>query len=145
MLTSIDDSKKYYIYVSPYIPLCIDQQNYISTEDLRLIRRIVRDFRTRGYSVEASLESWGRVRMGEEKHILPQIHRANKVINTSLAYEVGVLKILAAPLLLSVPASSEWYGEARRLSSFLKQFFTINSEYVPEDSIIREFIGGRND
>lgn len=145
VLTSIDDAKKYYIYVSPYIPLCIDQQNYISTEDLRLIRRIVRDFRTRGYSVESSLESWGRVRAGEEKHILPQIHRANKVINTSLAYEVGALKVLASPLLLSVPSSSEWYGEARRLSSFLKQFFTINCEYVPEDSIIREFIGGKND
>ncbi len=145
VLQLIDDETKYYIYVSPYMPLCIDEQNYISTEDLRLIRRIVRDFRTRGYSVEQSLESWGRVRSGEEKHILPHVYRANRLINTSLSYEVGVLKILAAPLLLSVPSTSEWYGEARRLLSFLKQFFTINSEFVPKDSIIREFIGGNDD
>ena len=144
-LPFIDEKVKYRIFISPYNPLCIDEQNYISTEDLRLLRRIVRDFRTRGYSVVSSLESWGRVRSGEEKYILPLVSNANKIINTSLPYEVGVLKVMVSPLLFSVPISSPWYGEARRLLSFLKQFFTINSEYVPKDSILREFIGGNND
>ena len=142
VLPMIPDVIKYKIYVSPYIPLCLDQQNYISLNDLRLIRRIVRDNRTRGYSVEATIDYWHKVRRGEEKYIIPCINQADKIINTSLPYEVGVLKVFVEPLLYSVQPNSEYYTEARRLLSFLKQFFAISSENVPNDSIIREFIGG---
>ncbi len=145
VLPMISDLIKYKIYVSPYIPLCLDQHNYISLNDLRLIRRIVRDSRTRGYGVNETLKYWIKVRKGEEKNIIPFIHQANKIINTSLPYEVGVLKVFVEPLLYSVPADSEYYSEARKLLSFLKQFFAINSEFIPKDSIVREFIGGAND
>lgn len=144
-LPMISDLIKYKIYVSPYIPLCLDQHNYISLNDLRLIRRIVRDFRTRGYTVNETIKYWTKVRNGEEKHIIPYIHQANKIINTSLPYEVGVLKVFVEPLLYSVPSDSKYYSESRKLLSFLKQFFAINSEYIPNDSILREFIGGAID
>jgi len=144
VLTIIPTTMKYKIYVSPFIPLCLDEHNYISCNDLRLLRRIVRDFRTRGCSIETTLNYWRKVRSGEEKHIIPCIHQANKIISTSLPYEVGVLKVLVEPLLYSVSHKSPHYNEARRLLSFLKPFFTINSEYIPKDSILREFIGGDN-
>lgn len=144
MLPMISNDVKYKIYVSPYIPLCLDEHNYISLNDVRLIRRMVRDFRTRGTSVDETLSYWRKVRMGEEKHIIPFIHEANRIINTSLPYEVGVLKILVEPLLFSVKNDNPYYNEARRLLNFLKQFFAINSEFVPKDSILREFIGGDN-
>ena len=105
---------------------------------------MVRDFRTRGSSVGDTLKYWQKVRLGEEKHIIPYISTANKIINTSLPYEVGVLKILVEPLLYSVPKVEPYYNEARRLLNFLKQFFPINTEFVPKDSILREFIGGNN-
>lgn len=145
LLPMIPSTIKYKIYVSPFIPLCLDEHNYISCNDLRLIRRIVRDFRTRGYGVATTIKYWQKVRNGENQYIVPFIHQANKIINTSLSYEVGVLKVFIEPLLYSVPITSEYYSEARRLLSFLKQFFTISSEFVPIDSIIREFIGGNND
>ena len=133
---------KYKIYVSPFIPINVDQQNYISSNDLRLLRRIVRDFRTRGYDVSSTIKNAKKVRYGEDKYIIPLIPTADKIINTSLSYEVGVLKVYVEPLLYSVPISSPFYGEARRFLSFLKQFYTISSEYIPKDSILREFIGG---
>lgn len=142
LLTFIPKEEKYKIFVSPYIPICIDEQNYISNNDLRLIRRIVRDFRTRGYDVISTIKNSKKVRLGEEKYIIPLIPSADKVINTALSYEVGLLKVYVEPLLYSVDATSEYYIETRRLLSFLKQFFSISSEYVPKDSILREFIGG---
>lgn len=144
LLPMLPKSIKYKIYVSPYIPLCLDQHNYISCGDLRLLRRIVRDFRTRGFSPEGVIKHNKKVKVGENKYIIPYIHQADKIINTSLAYEVGALKVFVEPLLFSVPNDSEYYNEARRLLHFMKQFFTISSEYIPEDSILREFIGGNN-
>lgn len=144
LLPMIPNSIKYKIYVSPYIPLCLDQHNYISCRDLRLIRRIIRDFRTRGFDPEGVIEHNKKVKAGENKHIIPFINHADKIINTSLAYEVGALKVYVEPLLFSVPADSKNYNEARRLLSFMNQFFTISSEYIPKDSILREFIGGDN-
>ena len=144
LLPGIDNKYKYKIYLSPFIPLNIDRHNYISTTDLRLIRRIVRDNRTRGYSVNKTIDVWQNVRNGEEKYIFPYIHQADKVINTALAYEIGVLKVYAEPLLRSIRVDSNYYEEARRLINFLKIFYTIPSEYVTEDSILREFIGGDN-
>ena len=125
------------------LPKGIDKYNYVSTIDLRLLRRIVRDNRTRGYDVIKTIDNWQSVRNGEEKYIFPYIHQANVIINTALAYEVGVLKVYVEPLLLSVSVDSIYYEEARRLVDFLKQFFPIPGEYVNDESILREFIGGR--
>lgn len=140
----IDKKYKYKIYLSPFIPLSIDKHNYVSTLDLRLLRRIVRDNRTRGYNAEATITSWQSVRHGEENYIFPFIHQADTIINTALNYEVGVMKVFVEPLLFSVSVESPYYEEARRLIDSLKQFFPIPGEYVSDDSILREFIGGKN-
>ena len=140
---NIENKYKYKIYLSPFIPLSIDRHNYVSTLDLRLLRRIVRDNRTRGYSVVETIDSWQDVRNGEEKYIFPYIHQAETIINTALPYELGVLKVYVEPLLLSVSVNSKYYEEARRLLGFLKQFFPIPGEYVSDESILREFIGGK--
>ncbi len=143
LTAGIDNKHKYRIYLSPFIPINIDMHNYVSTLDLRLLRRIVRDNRTRGYDCLKTIDNWQRVRNGEEKYIFPYIHQADVIINTALAYEVGVLKVYVEPLLLSVGVDSIYYEEARRLIGFLKQFFPIPGEYVTDDSILREFIGGK--
>lgn len=145
LLPMIPNNIKYKIYVSPFIPLSIDEHNYINDTELRLIRRILRDFTTRGYSVETTIKNCKKVHLGEEKHILPLVGNADIILNTSLSYEVGVLKVLIEPLLYAVDQSSEYYNDARRLLKFLKQFFPISSELVNKDSLIREFIGGYND
>ncbi len=145
LLPNISKNKKYKVYLSPFIPLNIDRHNYISTLDLRLLRRIVRDNRTRGYDVNNTIKSWQNVRKGEEKHIFPFIHLADAIINTALPYEVGVLKVYVEPLLRGVGVESEYYEEARRLLNFLKVFYPIPGEYVNKDSILREFIGGNDD
>ena len=144
LLPMIPKTMKYKIYVSPYIPLRLDQHNYISCGDLRLIRRIARDFQTRGFSPEGVIKHNKKVQAGENKYVIPYLHLADKIINTSLAYEVGALKVFVEPLLFSVSYNSVYYNEARRLLNFMKQFFTISSEYIPKDSILREFIGGDN-
>lgn len=142
---SVDNKYKYKIYLSPFIPVNIDKHNYISTLDLRLIRRIVRDNRTRGYNVEETLDNWTRVRKGEDKFIFPFIHQADAIINTALEYELNVLKVYVEPLLLSVSPKSPYYEEARRLTDSLKHYWTIPSEYVDNNSVLREFIGGLDD
>ena len=135
---------KYKVYLSPFIPLNIDRHNYISTLDLRLIRRIVRDSKTRGHDVTSTLKNWQSVRNGEEKYIFPYTHQADFIINTALPYEIGVLKVFVRPLLLSVTTDSPYYEEARRIMKFLQSFYSISSEYVSKGSILREFIGGNN-
>lgn len=141
MVPEIDPSWKYKVYLSPFIPLNIDKHNYISTVDLRLLRRIVRDNRTRARDVGKSIMEWNSVRSGEKKYIYPFINNIDYILNTSLVYEVGVLKVFVEPLLYSVKADSPAYNEARRLIGSLKIFFPIPSDYVNEDSILREFIG----
>ncbi|MBE6154674.1 MAG: nucleoside kinase [Firmicutes bacterium] len=138
----IPQKYKYKIYLSPFIPLNIDRHNYISTIDLRLIRRIIRDNRTRGHDVSKTIEGWQSVRNGESKYIFPFTHQANTIINTALPYELGVLKVYIEPLLLSIDTNSEYYEEARRLLYFLRSFYPISSDYVSKSSILREFIGG---
>ena len=145
LLPSIDNKYKYKIYLSPFIPLNIDRHNYISTIDLRLIRRIIRDNRTRGYDINRTINVWQNVRNGEEKYIFPYIHQADIIINTALPYEIGVEKVYVEPLLRSINVESNYYEEAKRLLNFLKMFFTIPGEYVSDDSILREFIGGNDD
>lgn len=137
----VEEKYKYKIYLSPFIPLGIDRHNYVSTVDLRLLRRIVRDNRTRATDVSKTIELWQRVREGEEKYIFPYIHQADIVINTAYVFEVGVLKVFVEPLLYSVGLDSPYYEEARRLIKSLQGFYPIPSEYISKDSILREFIG----
>lgn len=141
MTPTLEASLKYKVYLSPFIPLNIDRHNYISTTDLRLIRRMVRDNRDRASDVGQTIEYWGSVRSGETKYIFPFINNIDRVVNTSLIYEIGVLKVFAEPLLYSVKPESPAYNEARRIINALRGFFPIPSDFVPGDSILREFIG----
>lgn len=136
----IDNKYKFKIYLSPFMALNLDRHNYISTLDLRLIRRIVRDFKTRGRSLDQTFDSWQGVREGEEKYIFPYIYQADVIINTAMAYEVGALKLYAEPILFSIDHNSKYYNESKRLISVLKPFFIVPSEYIPKFTIIREFI-----
>jgi len=137
----IENKYKYKIYLSPFIPLGIDRHNYVSTVDLRMLRRMIRDNRTRGTNVSQTIKNWQTVRNGEEKYIFPYIHQADVVINTAYAFEIGVLKVFAEPLLYSVGLDSPFYEEARRLINSLRGFYPISSECISKDSILREFIG----
>lgn len=142
LIQNQDLSLYYKIYISPLTPLNVDRHNYISTTDNRLIRRIVRDFRTRGRSAEASLATWDSVRRGEEKYIFPYTDTCDAILNTAYAYEIGVLKVYIEPLLYSIKMDSKFYGEARRLLDNLKTFYSIPSEFVSHENLLREFIGG---
>ena len=142
ILKNIPRSRKYKMYISPMTGINIDNHNRISTSDNRLLRRIVRDNRTRGYKVERTLEAWKDVREGEEKYIFPYQDEANVTFNTALIYELGILKTYAEPLLYSVDPKSEYYNEAKRLINILKTFLPMPSEDIPDDSLLREFIGG---
>ena len=139
---SIDRKNKYKIYLCPLTVLSLDNHNRIRTTDNRLLRRIVRDNRTRGYSASDTLSSWGKVREGEEKYVFPFQDEADVIFNTSLIYELGVLKTYAEPLLYSVEESDPMYKEAVRLLNLLKNILPISNDYIPVDSIVREFIGG---
>ena len=132
----------YKIYISPLTELNIDNHNRISTSDSRLLRRIVRDNRTRSYSVEHTLSQWESVRNGEEKWIFPYQDDNDAIINTAAIYEIGVLKTYVEPLLYSVESDSPYYEDAKRLLNFLRLFLPISADAIPEDAIIREFIGG---
>lgn len=142
ILTSISREKKYKIYISPLTELNMDNHNRISTTDNRLLRRIIRDNRTRNYRVEHTLAQWASVRAGEEKYIFPYQDESDAMINSAAIYEIGVLKTYVEPLLYSVEPDSPQYEEAKRLINFLRLFLPIPSESIPEDAIIREFIGG---
>ena len=142
ILTSISREKKYKIYISPLTELNMDDHNRISTTDNRLLRRIIRDNRTRNYKVEDTLAQWPSVRAGEEKYIFPYQDESDATINSAAIYEIGVLKTYVEPLLYSVDPESPQYEEAKRLINFLRLFLPIPSESIPEDAVIREFIGG---
>ncbi len=142
MTKSIKRDSKYKIFVCPLTPLGIDRHNHLSTTDMRLIRRIVRDNRVRGYKVEETLKSWGTVKAGEEKYIFPYTSDVDAVLNTAYTYEVGLLRVFAEPLLYSIKMDSSFYEESRRLIGLLQNFFPISSEYIEDDNTLREFIGG---
>ena len=141
MTPELEPELKYKVYLSPFTPLNFDRHNYVSTTDLRLLRRIVRDNRSRALDVGKTISYWGKVRHGEEKYIFPFINNVDAILNTSLIYEIGVLKVFVEPLLYSVKRNSPSYNEARRLINSLRVFFPIPSDYVPDESILREFIG----
>lgn len=142
ILSNINAINKYKIYLSALTEINIDKDNRIPTTDNRLIRRLVRDYYTRGYSPEDTLRVWANVREGEEKYIFPNQDEANVVINTGLVYEFPVLKVYALPLLYKVKKNSIYYDDAKRLIRLLDIFLPVPSEQVPNDSILREFIRG---
>ena len=137
----IERKNKLKIYISPFMPLALDRHNHIQTTDLRLIRRMVRDYNHRGYSASQTLTNWMGMRSSESAYIYPYQRDADIILNTSLPYEIGVLKTYAEPLLYSISKDSEYYEEAIRILNFLKCFINIPSEQVPSKSVLREFIG----
>ena len=137
----IPAKNKYKIYISPLIFLNIDDDNRISLTDIRLLRRIVRDYYTRGHSPSKTLSTWSDVRRGEEKYVFPYQDEADVIFNSFLAYELGVLKTYVEPLLYSVSQDDPEYHTAIRLLEILKLVLPIPSEDVPKISILREFIG----
>lgn len=142
ILTNIKRENKYKIYISALTELNMDTHNRICTSDNRLLRRIIRDNRTRDYRVEYTLQLWDSVRRGEEKYIFPFQGEADATINSASIYELGVIKTYAEPLLYSVPPESPYYEEAKRLINFLRLFLPIPADAIPEDAVVREFIGG---
>lgn len=133
---------KYKIYISALTCLNVDAHNRIATTDGRLLRRMVRDARTRGSSATNTLRMWDSVRRGEEENIFPYQESADAMFNSALLYELAVLKQYAEPLLYSVEKTAPEYFEAKRLLKFLEYFLSVNSESIPNNSIVKEFIGG---
>lgn len=139
----LDPSCFYKVYISALTGLNLDHANRISTTDNRILRRMVRDYRTRGTSAERTLEMWPVVEEGEKNHIFPFQNNADMMINSALGYELAVLSPYAVPLLRSVSEDKkEAYAVSRRLLEFLSYIYPLDSRLVPQDSIIREFIGG---
>lgn len=142
LTSQIAKEQKYKIYISALTVLNMDRYNRISTTDTRLVRRIVRDYQFRGYSAIHTLNTWHKVNNGEEKNIFPFQEEADRIFNTSLIYELGALKKIAMPLLKEIDNSYKEYAEAQRLINILKYFREIPSEYVPNNSLLKEFLGG---
>ena len=141
ILTNIPSKYKFKVYISPLTYLNIDNDNRISMTDLRLLRRMIRDNRTRGYNPSKTLSTWHSVREGEEKYVFPYQDNANVIFNSSLAYELGALKVYAEPLLYTIKEDDPEYQTAQRLLELLKYSMPVPSEYISKTSILREFIG----
>ena len=139
---ALPKNSKFKIYISALTQLNIDEHNRISTTDGRLIRRMVRDARTRGISAEETIARWQSVRNGEESYIFPFQEEADVMFNSALIYELSVLKQFAEPLLFGIPSTSPEYVEAKRLLKFLDYFLGVNTEDIPNNSLVREFVGG---
>lgn len=139
---NVSHDEKFKIFICPLTGVNLDTYNRIGTTDTRLLRRIVRDHRTRGHSPEHTIRMWPSVIRGSHKYIFPYEKEADALFNTALTYEIPVLKGYAEPLLRSIPETSPEYGEARRLMSLLSFAPLIPSDSIPNTSIIREFIGG---
>ena len=138
----IDPKAIFRMYVSPLLPLNLDNHNRIPTTDARLLRRIERDARTRGYGAQATIRMWPSVRRGEEANIFPYQDSADTVFNSALVYETALLKTYVEPLLKGVPRDSDEYLEAKRLLKFLDYFLPLPADDVPQTSLMREFVGG---
>ena len=139
---ALPKNSKFKIYISALTQLNIDEHNRIPTTDGRLIRRMVRDARTRGISAEETIARWQSVRNGEESYIFPFQEEADVMFNSALIYELSVLKQFAEPLLFGIPSTSPEYVEAKRLLKFLDYFLGVNTEDIPNNSLVREFVGG---
>ena len=139
---SIPREKKFCIYASCLTSVAMDNLTRIPTTDNRLLRRITRDYATRGADALATLQRWPSVRRGEERHIFPYQENADVIFNTSLFYELMVLRPKVEPILREVPDTEPEYGEARRLLRFLDNFIPLYTDEIPPTSILREFVGG---
>ena len=139
---SLPAESKYKIYISPLTTMNIDEHNIISPLDSRLIRRMVRDARTRGIRVGETIQRWASVRRGEEKHIFPFREEADVIFNSYQVYEMSALKVYAEPLLAGIRREDPAYLEARRLLKLMDYFLPVPSDSIPRNSILREFIGG---
>ena len=139
---SIPDERKFRIYVSCFTSVAMDNLSRIATTDNRLLRRLVRDARMRGADALATLSRWESVRRGEERHIFPYQENADVMFNSSLFYEISVLRSFAEPILREVPDTVPEYDEARRMLKFLDNFIPIAPDEIPPTSVLREFIGG---
>ena len=142
MSFALPADSKFKIYISALTTINIDEHNRIPTTDGRLIRRMVRDARTRGASAKRTIEMWPSVRKGEEENIFPFQESADAMFNSTLIYELSVLKQFAEPLLFNIEKGEPEYYEAKRLLKFLEYFLGVSSENLPKNSIIREFVGG---
>jgi uridine kinase len=143
MTANMPDDEKYRIYISPLTQINLDDHNRIPTTDVRLIRRMIRDHRTRGNSVAHTIKIWPAVRRGENIHVFPYYGVADAIFNSALLYELPVLRAHAERLLAEVAPDMPEYGDAKRLLHFLRFFKTIHDESaIPPESILREFIGG---
>lgn len=142
MSYALPKESKYKVYISSLTTLNVDEHNRIATTDGRLIRRMVRDHRTRGTSARNTLAMWSSVRRGEEEYIFPYQESADAMFNSAMVYELAVLKQFAEPLLFSIGKEDSEYQEAKRLLKFLDYFVGVTSENLPNNSIIREFVGG---
>mgnify|MGYP001522213574 FL=1 len=138
----IDDKYKYRVYVSVLTSISLDNHNWIPTTDNRLLRRIIRDYRFRGYSAEDMINRWPSVRRGEDKWIFPYQENADAMFNSAMLYELAALRKFAEPILAQVPESSKANAEAYRLLRFLRCFNYIPTEELPGTSLLREFLGG---
>ena len=139
---SLPRESKFKIYISALTQLNIDEHNRIPTTDGRLLRRMVRDARTRGASASRTISMWPSVRRGEEENIFPYQEEADVVFNSALIYEFSVLKQYAEPLLFGIDRDAPEYQEAKRLLKFLDYFLGVDSTNIPDNSLVREFIGG---
>ena len=139
---SLPGESKFKIYISALTQLNVDEHNRIPTTDGRLLRRIIRDARTRGNSARETIARWESVRRGEDKNIFPFQEEADVMFNSALVYELAVLKQYAEPLLFGIPKDVPEYAEAKRLLKFLDYFLGVSSENIPHNSMIREFVGG---
>ena len=139
---SLPRESKFKIYISALTQLNIDEHNRIPTTDGRLLRRMIRDARTRGTSARDTIRMWPSVRKGEEENIFPYQEEADTMFNSALIYELAVLKQYVEPLLFGIPKNCPEYTEAKRLLKFLDYFIGVSSEDIPKNSILREFIGG---
>ena len=143
LTANIDESEKFKIYISPFTPISIDHHNRISTTDARMLRRLVRDYKFRNSPAERTISMWPKVRASEDANIFPYNSKADVFFNSNCIYEYAVLKKYAEPILKRIKREEPEYGEAQRMLSFLKYFDPIYDEYIiPNNSILREFIGG---
>ena len=142
MSYALPSESKFKIYISALTTLSIDNHNRIPTTDGRLLRRIVRDARTRGASAKKTISMWGSVRAGEEENIFPFQEEADEMFNSAQIYELAVIKQYAEPLLFNIGKDEPEYYEAKRLLKFLDYFVSVDSSFLPRNSICREFVGG---
>jgi uridine kinase len=141
LVSGMPTGQSFRVYVSALTQLNLDRHNRVSTTDTRLIRRIVRDARERGYTAVDTIRRWESVRKGEKRNIFPYQENADIMFNSALAYELSALKPLADPLLRQVPYGTAEYVEAKRLLAFLDWFLPLESDLIPGNSLLREFLG----